>query len=166
MAIRLFKGNKDQEAKIAEAVEDEQSEAERCASELIMLTARLAQVLAREADYLDEMKISRITELQDEKIRLTNALESIKKQINRNPEILEEISDDQREDLRQVITIFNEILDENYQRLTTARLVNQKVIEAVSEVVCDTAKSDLYDHKGTANPNAVESISLTVNERV
>jgi len=166
MSIRLFKGSKEQESVVAEAIADEMSEAERCASELIMLTARLAQVLAREADLLAEMKISRITELQDEKIRLTNALESIKKQLNKEPELLDEISDEQREDLYQVITLFDEILNENYTRLNTARLVNQKIIEAISEVVCESAKNDMYDHKGTANTHAAESISLTLNQRV
>ena len=166
MSIRLFKGNKEQESVAAEAVADEMTEAERCVSELIMLTARLAQVLAREADWLDEMKISRIAELQDEKMRLTNALESIKKQLNKEPELLDEISDDQREDLRQVVTLFDEIMNENYSRLNTARLVNQKIIEAISEVVCESAKNDLYDYKGTANAHGVESISLTLNQRV
>lgn len=166
MSIRLFKSNKEQEAAVADVLADEMTEAERCVSELIMLTARLAQVLAREADLLDEMKISRISELQDEKIRLTNALESIKKQLNKKPELLDEISDDQRDDLRQVITIFDEIMNENYSRLNTARLVNQKIIEAISEVVCESAKNDMYDHKGTPNAHSTESISLTLNQRV
>lgn len=166
MVMRLFR-NANASKETAPIFEDDSdmTDAEKCASEIIILTSRLAHVLAVEADLLDEMKVAQIAVLQDEKVKLTNALEAIKKQINKHPEWMKEISDEQREDIFEVISVFNIILEENYQRLTMARLVNQKVIEAISDVVCETAKNDLYDHKGLSNQHPVEPISLTINEQ-
>ena len=135
-------------------------------SDLITLTARLAQVLAEEADLLEEMKISKISDLQKEKQLLTDALESMKKQIHKEPHILDEISEQEREDLRSVVMIFNEILEENYKRLSMARAVNMQVVQAITDVVNETVKQDVYDRKGTAGKPAAETLSVTLNEKV
>lgn len=136
------------------------------ASDLIMLTARLAQVLAEEADLLESMKISKITDLQHEKQMLTGALDAMKKHISKHPELMEDLSDQEREDLESVIKIFNEILEENYRRLSMARAVNLRVVQAITEIVQDATKGDAYDRSGVSGKPVVDSVSVTLNEKV
>lgn len=136
------------------------------AADLIVLTARLAQLLAEEADLLESMKISKITDLQNEKTMLTNALEAMKKHISKHPEIMDELSAQERDDLESVVKIFNEILEENYHRLTMARAVNQRVVQAITEVVQEATKGDVYDRTGITGKPTVDSVSVTLNEKV
>ena len=134
--------------------------------DVITLTARLAQVLAEEADLLEQMKVSDITNLQKEKIMLTKALELMKKQIARNPDILEEMDEQQRDDLHSVVMVFNEILEENYKRISMARAVNRRIVDAISDVVKEQSTKDTYDKKGQANSPAIDSVCVTLNEKV
>lgn len=136
------------------------------ARDIITITARLARVLAQEADYLEEMKVSKIADLQKDKLALADALTTIKKEVLKDPSILEDISDDEREEMRAVITIFNQILDENYRRLTVARAVNQEIVKAVTDVVCEHATNDVYDSKGSAHGQVVNSLSLSLDKQV
>lgn len=135
-------------------------------SDLITLTARLAQLLAEEADLLEAQKIGKIADLQKEKLALLSAIETFKKQVLKYPSLMEEITDEEREDMRSVIMIFNEILEENYKRLSMARAVNAQVVQAITEAVQEATKTDQYDRKGESGKAGMESISVTVNEKV
>lgn len=135
-------------------------------SDLITLTARLAQLLAEEADLLESQKIAKIADLQKEKLALLSALETFKKQVIKYPSLMENITDQEREDMVNVILIFNEILEENYRRLSMARAVNAQVVLAITEAVQEATRSEHYDRKGESGKPGVESISVTVNEKV
>src|SRR3954463_10295736 len=83
----------------------------------ITLTARLAQLLAEEVDLLSEMKVSRIEALQQEKLFLVNALEAQRKLVDKYPQLSETIPSQDREDLREVVEVFDSILEENHRKL-------------------------------------------------
>lgn len=134
--------------------------------DVITLTARLAQLLAEEADLLEAMNIKRVGELQKEKLMLVSALDALKKQIAKQPELLEEITDEERDDLVQVVRVFNEILEENYRRLSRARAVNQRVVQAITQAVQEATRGDVYDRKGEAGKPVIQTVSMTVNEKV
>lgn len=132
---------------------------------VIALTARLAQVLAEEADLLAEMRVREIEGLQKEKLQLLDALEAQKRFLDRNPHLLASINDDECLELAQIIEIFQTVMKENHRRLLIAREVNRKVVEAISEVVQDAAKNGMYDNKGL--PERVEGgISMSLNQTI
>jgi len=134
--------------------------------DIISLTARLAQLLAQEADYLDDMQVSQIAGLQKEKNMLTRALASVKKHVSKHPEMLEQMDEQEREDLVQVVGIFNQILEENYRRLAMARAVNQEIVKAITEVAQESARNDTYNQKGQSGRPGIDRVSVTLNERV
>lgn len=134
--------------------------------DIISVTVRLAQILAEEADLLEAMKVSQIAELQNEKRLLCNALEAMKKQVMKEPGLMDEMNESERENLREVITVFNSILDENYARLNMARAVNHKIVQAITEVAQEHSKNDVYDRKGAANGSTISSVSVTLNQKV
>jgi hypothetical protein len=134
--------------------------------DMIALTARLAQVLAEEADLLDEMRVGEIGRLQKEKVALTNALESVKKQLLKHPELLDDMGSEQTHRLREVVLLFNQICEENYKRLQAARRVNQELVSIITSIVRDETARDTYDQKGVSGHPEVDAVSLSLNERV
>lgn len=132
---------------------------------VIALTARLAQVLAEEADLLAEMRVREIEGLQKEKLQLLDALEAQKRFIDRNPEVMADVSDEEALELAQIIEIFQTVMKENHRRLLIAREVNKKVVEAIADVMADAAKNGMYDKKGM--PERVDgSLSMNLNQTI
>ncbi|MBN67002.1 MAG: hypothetical protein CMM94_05490 [Rickettsiales bacterium] len=156
----------DVEALLDKPVTRQPSEYQLTAAELITLTARLAQVLAAEVDHLQEMKVSKIADLQKEKQLLVNALESVQKQIAREPAVIEEMTDEERDDLEQVIKVFNMVKEENHRRLRMARDVNQRVVETIKQVVADSNSSGVYTREGDTDHATAAELSVTLNEKV
>lgn len=135
-------------------------------NDMITLTAKLAQVLAQEADYLQEMKISKIADLQKEKLLLTSALELQKKHLEKDPYIMGHISPEEKEDLRTVVGIFDAILRENHRRLLTAKEVNMRVVEAITDVVTETSNQGVYNEKGAPDAVGRDALSVTLNKTI
>jgi ABC-type Zn uptake system ZnuABC Zn-binding protein ZnuA len=132
---------------------------------LVALTARLAQVMAEEADMLDAMQISKLPTLHDEKQWLTKALEFQLKRIRKYPEMLDDIDHEQMEDLRAMVRVFEKIRQENYDRLLVAREINLRLVEAIKEVVQEHSMKAAYRMTGDMDYTA-DTLSVTLNEKV
>ncbi len=107
------------------------------ARDVIILTARLAQLLAEEVDLLSEMKVADIEALQQEKLFLANALDAHRKLIDQYPYLSETIPSQDRKDLQEVVDVFNDILEENHRKLLLAKEVNHRIVQAITAVVKD-----------------------------
>lgn len=132
---------------------------------VMAMTARLAQLLAEEADLLADMKIKAVEPLQKEKVWLTRALELQLKRVEKHPDLLADITDEERDDMEQLFAVFDQIKQENYRRLLSAKEVNQKMVEAITDVVNEQTKKGTYDDEG--NPDyKKDSLSVTLNEKI
>ncbi len=140
-------------------------QAEPSANNIIALTARLAQVLAEEADQLEAMNIKKVGELQKEKLLLTGALEREKKLLERHPDSLHTMSEEDKQDLRAVLDIFNAIMAENYRRLLVAKEVNARVVDAIGDAVNEATMNSVYDKKAKPDHAARENLSVTLDEQ-
>jgi hypothetical protein len=132
---------------------------------VMSVTARLAQILAQEADLLAEMRIKDITPLQKEKIMLTKAMDLQLQRIQQNPEMLDSITNEEREDMRDLIEIFDEVKMENYNRLLAAKQVNQRVVEAITHAINEQNKKPTYTDEGI-NDRQFDSLSMTLDKRI
>ncbi len=133
---------------------------------VITLTARLAQLLAEEVDFLSEMKVSKIEALQNEKLFLVNALEAQRKLIDKHPHLVETIPSQDKQDLKEVVEVFNNILAENHRKLLLAKEVNHKIVQAITDVVMKNTRRMAYDGKGLTGIAPYETLSVTLNKRV
>ena len=140
-------------------------QAEPSVNNIIAQTARLAQVLAEEADQLEAMNIKKVGYLQKEKLLLTGALEREKKLLDRYPASLTSMTEEDKQDLRSVMEIFNVILAENYRRLLVAREVNGRVVDAISDAVNEATANSVYDKKAKPDHVARENLSVTLDEK-
>lgn len=130
------------------------------------MTARLAQILAEEVDLLQAMNVSKIGDLQEEKLYLVSALEARKKLIQKNPHLIKNITSGQREELRKVYGVFDRVMQENYRKLQLAKQVNQKIIDIIRQVARDATMSGVYNGFGQAYAFAHNTLSLTLNKRI
>ncbi len=132
---------------------------------LIQVTLRLAQILAQEVDLLDAMQVKEIAALQEEKLQLLGMLEAQKKVLQRKPELLDHLEEDERTELRQVVKLFEDIMQENHRRLRVARDVNEAIVGAIREAITEQHVRGLYSGRGmTQTSNA--PISVTLNNMV
>ncbi len=133
-------------------------------SDFITVIARLALVLAGEADALDRMQIRIVSDMQEEKMRLTSMLEKFKKYYDKYPGELDAIAAADKEDLQTVVNIFTTILQKNHRRLMVARALNGKMIEAIREAVKEASTNKLYNTKGATQFAPRERLSVTLNQ--
>ncbi len=136
------------------------------ARDIIALTARLAQILAEEADYLSEMKVPKIEELQREKLFITGALDAQRKKLAKYPFLSETIPSQDKSDLQEVVNVFETILEENHRKLLMAREVNNRIVGAITAVVSDYTRSASYDGKGVNGNAPFETLSVTLNQTI
>lgn len=133
---------------------------------IITVTARLAQLMAEEVDLLADMKVSKIEALQNEKIFLTNALDAQKKLIAKHPHVLETIPSQDKQDLREVVDVFDQILQENHRKLLLARNINHQIVKAITSVVTEYSLSKTYDGQGATGVAPYETLSVTLNKTI
>lgn len=134
--------------------------------DVITLTARLAQLLAEEVDLLSAMKVKQIEALQQEKLFLVSALEAQRKLVDRHPALLETIPSQDKQDLQEVVEVFNNILEENHRKLLMAKEVNHKIVEAITAVVKENTQSRAYGKKGVTSNIPFETLSVTLNKTI
>lgn len=134
--------------------------------DVMMLTARLAQLLAEEVDLLGGMKVKKIEELQKEKIFLTNALEAQRKLIARHPHIIETIPSRDKKDMEELADVFQGILDENHRKLLMAKEINHKIVMAIRDVVKETTQSRTYNGNGYTGAAAFSTLSVTLDKMI
>ncbi len=131
---------------------------------LILLISRLAQVLGREVDMLDSMNIKGLSTLQHEKLALVDALEKQKKLIARRPNILNDLTDDMRDNLADLLHIFDAVANENHNRLLVAKEVNQLVVDAIMDTTHENLRRGLYNEKGIHAEE--KSMALSLNKTI
>ncbi len=130
--------------------------------EVMAVTSRLADVLRRESDFLKQMNIGEAGKLQDEKIKLTAWLEAQKKLIAIRPELRDQISPQEREELEAIIEDFTDAMEENFRQVSIARVVNQKVVQAITESMREQQQLNTYNAYGT-NTSRMSSAALSYN---
>ena len=86
---------------------------------------------------LAEFKISSIAGLQEKKTQLAWLIELQKEYLVKHPELLSAMEDEAKALIQKRGAMLEKALEENFQRLSSARLINQKIVSAVTAVVND-----------------------------
>ncbi len=134
--------------------------------DVVTITARLAQILAEEVDLLNSMRVSKIADLQSEKLFLISALEAQRKLLDKHPQLSESIPSQDKKDLEEVVSVFNDILEENHHKLLLAKKVNQEIVKAITSVVQDNNRRASYSMRGTSDTAPFQTLSVTLNKTI
>lgn len=104
-------------------------------NDLIVITNRLAALLARENDALVNRKYSEINEILDEKVTLGRVYESRIMGLTDDPAALKEVDADLRAQLRGLGEKVNGLIEENAQLLKIGIEANRRVVNMIAEAV-------------------------------
>jgi hypothetical protein len=129
------------------------------------LTLRLAQLMAEEVDILDQMRVSDLVPLQEEKLMLTAALEQQKRVLDMRPDLVERMSDEERAYLSEVVGVFENVLEQNHRRLRIARDVNLSMVQAVQQALLEHSSRGTYSVRGVTEKTG-DTVSVTLNNVV
>lgn len=136
---------------------------------LIHMTSRLAHILVVEIECLKGMRIQELAKMQPEKNKLITTLEAMRYEMDNHPEWVKELDSEEKEHLREISRVFQDILRENLRHLKVAYQVNQDVISAVREALMQNSQSvGVYNQRGKDNRAmlATQSLSMTINDTV
>ena len=129
--------------------------------DLLGVTIQLKDILAKETEHLKQMKVKELGLLQTEKLRLTKLLQSYQALLAANPGLLGELDEDMREELAIETEEFTRIVDENYRRVAVARAVNQRIVQAILDVISEQQHAGTYTKMGMQSaPNMAMSFNL------
>jgi hypothetical protein len=134
--------------------------------DVVTLTARLAQILAEEVDLLNSMHVSKIADLQKEKLFIISVLEAQRKLLDKHPQISESIPSQDKKDLEEVVSVFNDILEENHHKLLLAKKVNHEIVKAITSVVNDNTRRASYSMRGMSEAAPFQTLSVTLDKTI
>lgn len=106
-------------------------------SDMFAALEQLTALLQEENKMLAEFRVSAIAPLQEKKSQLAWLIELQKEYLVKHPELLGTMEAEARTMIQERGQLLEKALEENYQRLSSARLINQKIVEAVTAVVND-----------------------------
>ena len=133
--------------------------------ELMATTLRLSHVMEQESELLAAMSIPELAPLQPEKIQLTQKLEAYQALIRTRPEIVREMPEAKREKLLVMTHQFGQIMADHLRRITVARTVNGKVVQAIFDAIAEQQQVPTYGKDGVSGGVAPPPISITYNQK-
>lgn len=107
-------------------------------ADMVNAIEQLIRLLEDENALLAGMKVDAIAPLQERKTQLTWLLDLQKEHLVKNPQLLEELDADTRNHFSVLAATLEAALTENHHRLTAARLINQRVVQAVTAALSDS----------------------------
>ena len=123
-------------------------------NDLILITGRLAELLAHENEALGNQRPRDVDSLLEEKNALINAYESRIQGLADDPDELAKVDPDLRERLRGLGDKLAALMDNNARLLKAGMEANRRLVHAVAEAVKSSRpRANTYSASGTATVN-------------
>lgn len=147
------------------------SESTRQALDLMKVLTRLIEVLQQEIATLHDMDPSGIQQLQQDKIVLTAAYESLLGQLRGEPEALRNLPQELREQVMQVTRDFQDTLTENARALYAVKEANDRLFNAVAKALEEQrSHGSAYSSRGSLASGATighrSATSVALDQRL
>ncbi len=120
----------------------------------------LKMLLENETEWLKAMQVDKVAEVHDEKIRLIRRLEIQKDLVSRDPSLISQINAEERHYLKELQSEIDNVVHSNFIEVFKAREINRRVVETISQAVCEHEKrASGYDGGGAAYDGSGKSAS-------
>ena len=118
-------------------------------NDLILITGRLAELLERENEALQNKRHSEFNEILDEKVTLGRVYESRIMGLTKDSEGLDNVDADLLDRLRSLGGKVHGLMEENAQYLKVAIEANRRVVDLIAEAVKENSpNAGTYSQKG------------------
>ncbi len=136
-------------------------------NDLIVITNRLADLLARENEALVNRKYSEINEILDEKVTLGRVYESRIMGLTNDSAALEQVDGELRDRLRSLGEKVNGLIEENAALLKIGIETNRRVVNMIAEAVkASIPSAGTYSANGAADAEqhaASNNVAISVD---
>jgi len=133
--------------------------------ELMDTTLRLSDILAQESVMMDTMQLKDLPRLNEEKMKLTAVLEVYQQVMASDPSFVKKADEKTREQLVLLTDDLAFNVEENFRKVSVARAVNSRVMQAIMDVMSEQHRPGTYGRKGQASQNHDFTLSMNLNER-
>ena len=141
------------------------------ATDLLKVLGRLIEVLRQEIQMLKRMDPSGIQNLQQDKIVLTAAYDSLLSRFRESPDMLKSLAPELRDQIMALTTEFQTALTDNARALFAVKEANDRLFKAIVQAVEDKrTQSNTYSASGSlataAVTSAAQPMSLAFDQRL
>ncbi len=136
-------------------------------TDLVNVTTRLIDVLERENELLRDRRYNELNLILDEKETIARVYQARIMGLEENPDVLDDASDEDREQLRELAHKVDTLMAQNARMLEVAMVVSKRIVDLVAEAVKEAQPSSgTYSKKGSTVGAAQKggSMSLSLNE--
>lgn len=132
---------------------------------LMDITARMNNLIALEAAMLDAQRYADIATLHDEKLDLAAQLEAYQQTLAAGPDWLKNADINVREELLLRADDLAFGAQENFKKIAAARAVNQRVLQAIRDVLTEDHSPTTYGRNGSTSQNETLTLSMNLNQK-
>lgn len=132
---------------------------------LLDATQRMCEILSEESEHLAAMRIEPLAKLNQEKTKLTKQLETYQMLMASDPQFVLRADEKTREELLLLVDDLAVVTEENFRRTATARAVNQRVMQAIMDVVSENHRPATYGRSGQTASSADLTMSINLNQQ-
>ena len=136
---------------------------------LIELSDRLSRLLAHESEHLRAMRLNNLAAVQEEKAKLAAAYSSAFELVRANPLAVKSADTGMRKALKDATSGLKKKVADNMIALTAAKVLNERLIRALSEAVATTLMPlAAYTATGGTAPmsSATGRVPLAIDNRI
>lgn len=136
--------------------------------DLVVITKRLTDVLARENELLKSMRPQDIQALQKDKTQLARSYEYYLQELRNDPRQLAAAPAELRAELREATVRFQRVVSENERALRAVRTVSERLMKAIVAAVGETRTgAPAYSSAGVLGGlGGRRAVSVTLNKQL
>lgn len=134
-------------------------------SELRDITNRLNALIAQEAELLESHRYGDLAKIHEEKLVLTARLEAYQAALSTKPDFLKNADIHIREELLLLTDDLAYGVEDNFKKIAVARAVNQRVLQAIRDVLTEQHSPTTYGRDGCTGQSDSLTLSMNLNEK-
>lgn len=129
------------------------------------IVAGFSDLLGVENQALRDYDVEKVGQLHEQKVKIVSAYRSIVGFFIKNQNLLQEVSEEERLQLKELSQKLNDLMEENEMLLKTKMQTNQAVMDSFVKIarVSTAANSTSYSAGGKYSPVDSTQSALTVN---
>ncbi|MFZ4541708.1 MAG: hypothetical protein ACOYNL_07860 [Rickettsiales bacterium] len=133
--------------------------------DLMHATLRLSDILAEESMLISELRYAELPKLHEEKVKLANLLEAYQQRLSVDPDFVRGADEKTREELLLRTDDLAFSVEENFRKLSVARAVNSRVMQAMMDVIGEQHRPGTYGPTGYAVQTNDLALSINLNQK-
>jgi hypothetical protein len=132
----------------------------------VMLSLQnITQLLDKEREYLEKMQVKLLEEIQAQKASVIDWLIAFDQFVLDNITFIENLPDEQKEQLKEMIANYQMALQANHKALLYAVTINQRIMQMVGEVIIKQASLG-YSTNGVMSESVADTVSIAYDSKI